>query len=229
MLAARSEGGIGRGSIGHAKKAGGQRESYKVGEEVSGLSHAQLVLVAEPGDEVDVGLDARRVGLQADIDEAGEELVGGRGVLVGRLEHLEDLLAGQHQAVHLVLRSHLAVHAEDVWREIEENVLEEILPALEISIQPLGEQLSSPSSLPSPSLTVYGFVQEIPNDLTGLVDGAVQVLGRDPVQSPDSTLQLQVLLLVGRRRRAEEVLVAADHHILLGQVQNLLPVGIREA
>ena len=40
-----------------------RRQTYKVGEEVSGLAHPQLVLVAEPGDEIDVGLDSRRVGL----------------------------------------------------------------------------------------------------------------------------------------------------------------------
>ena len=37
--------------------------TYKVGEEVSGLAHPELVLVAEPRDEVDVGLDPRWVGL----------------------------------------------------------------------------------------------------------------------------------------------------------------------
>ena len=41
-----------------------KRQTYKVGEEVAGLAHPQLVLVAEPGDEVDVGLDSRRVGLR---------------------------------------------------------------------------------------------------------------------------------------------------------------------
>ena len=40
------------------------RGTYKVGEEVTGLAHPQLVLVAEPSDEVDVGLDPRRVGLR---------------------------------------------------------------------------------------------------------------------------------------------------------------------
>ena len=42
----------------------GKYKTYKVGEEVAGLSHSKLVLVAEPGDEVDVGLDPRRVGLK---------------------------------------------------------------------------------------------------------------------------------------------------------------------
>ena len=40
------------------------RRTYKVGEEVSGLAHPKLVLIAEPSDEVDVGLDSRRVGLR---------------------------------------------------------------------------------------------------------------------------------------------------------------------
>ena len=40
------------------------RGTYKVGEEVTGLAHPQLVLVAEPSDKVDVGLDPGRVGLQ---------------------------------------------------------------------------------------------------------------------------------------------------------------------
>ena len=40
------------------------RRTYKVGEKVSGLAHPELVLVAEPSDEVDVGLDPRRVGLR---------------------------------------------------------------------------------------------------------------------------------------------------------------------
>ena len=42
----------------------GKYKTYKVCKEVAGLSHSKLVLVAEPGDEVDVGLDPRRVRLR---------------------------------------------------------------------------------------------------------------------------------------------------------------------
>ena len=65
-------------------------------------------------------------------------------------------------------------------------------------------------------------------NLASLVDGAVELLGGDPVEPPYPVLELQVLLLVGGGGRAEEVPVAADHHVLLGQADDRVLVGLSE-
>ena len=49
--------------------------TYQVGKEVSGFAHSEFVLVAEPGDEVDVGLDPGRIGLQANVNQAWQKVV----------------------------------------------------------------------------------------------------------------------------------------------------------
>ena len=53
----------------------GKYKTYKVCKEVAGLAHSKLVLVAEPGDEVDVGLDPRRVGLRVQKGSTSAHLV----------------------------------------------------------------------------------------------------------------------------------------------------------
>ena len=81
----------------------GNWRSYEIGEVVSSLPHPEPLLVPEPGDEVDVGLHPGRVGLEADVDEAGQELVSGGGRVAGDLEHLEDALAAGDQGGQLVV------------------------------------------------------------------------------------------------------------------------------
>ena len=91
--------------------------TYQVGEEVSRFAHSEFVLVAEPGDEVDVGLDPGRVGLQADVDQTGQKVVcGGRG-LVGQLQHFKHLFRAFDQAIHLVLGGQLAINLQNICRK----------------------------------------------------------------------------------------------------------------
>ena len=60
--------------------------TYQISKEVTSLSHPQLVLVAESRYEVDVGLYPRRVCLQANVDEAGQEVVCAGRRLVRKLQ-----------------------------------------------------------------------------------------------------------------------------------------------
>ena len=73
-----------------------------------------------PRYEVNVGLNSRRVGLQANVDEAGQEVVRRSWILVGHFEHVEHLRGALDDAVELFLRRHLTVNLEDVVNSLVE-------------------------------------------------------------------------------------------------------------
>ena len=71
-------------------------------------------------------------------------------------------------------------------------------------------------------------MKQIPDFLAGLVDGTGQIFSGDPVEPPDSVLQLQIFFLVRRVHRAEQTLVATDHGVFLRQVHDTLPLVVRQ-
>lgn len=70
---------------------GEERRADQVGEVVSILSGHQPAGVAEPGDVLDVGLESRRISLQHDVNERGEEVVRGRRLVLGDPDSAEDV------------------------------------------------------------------------------------------------------------------------------------------
>jgi len=76
---------------------------------------------AEADHVLHVGVQARRVGLQDHVDEAGQEVVGVGRLAVGRGQRLEDVLAALGDARQLVLRRAFGVHLDDGCQREEES------------------------------------------------------------------------------------------------------------
>lgn len=91
--------------------------SYQVGEVVAILARHEAAGVAEAGDVLDVGLQPRRVALQDDVDEGGQEVIGGGWLILGDLDGIEDVLAAPGDAGQLVPRHTLRVHLNNVCEE----------------------------------------------------------------------------------------------------------------
>ena len=53
-------------------------------------------------------------------------------------------------------------------------------------------------------LTIDGFKEESSDVLIGLVDGAIEFFGGNPVEAPDFGLKLEVFVLVSRHHRTKE-------------------------
>lgn len=104
------------------------RDRYQVSEVVSVLSSHEPAGVAEAGDVLDVGLQSRRVGLQDDVDEGGQEVISRCCLLLGGLDGIEDVLTAACDADQLVpghtLRVHLYhVYRKSGWNRVVVNVL----------------------------------------------------------------------------------------------------------
>lgn len=113
-------------------RAGPEVPAAEVGEVVALLPRPQPALVTEPegqrvsagqglqgleaapGDEVDVGPDPGRVGLQQDVDEGGQEVVSGGLLGAAGLQHREHRLGAGHHRRQLVLRAPRPVQLQDV-------------------------------------------------------------------------------------------------------------------
>jgi len=73
-------------------------KAYQVGEYVSGLAFHQPAGTGEARDELHVGLQQGRVGLQHDVDQRRKEVISTCWPIFGLLDDLEDVLAAPHYA-----------------------------------------------------------------------------------------------------------------------------------
>lgn len=92
---------------------------HQVSEVVSILSGHESAGVAEASDVLDVGLQSRRVRLQHDVDERGEEVVRWRRLSRAGFDGVEDVLAAAGDARQLVFGHALRVHLDHIWSRAE--------------------------------------------------------------------------------------------------------------
>lgn len=97
--------------------AAAYRGTHQVGEVISVLAGHQPAGVAEARDVLDVGLQARRVGLQHDVDERRQEVVGRRRLVLGDPNGAEDVFAAACDAAQFVSGNPLRVHLDDIWNK----------------------------------------------------------------------------------------------------------------
>ena len=86
-------------------------QSHQISKEVSSFPHPQFIFIAKSRNKVDIWLDPGWVGLEADVDEAGKEVVCGCGGVgpQAELKHLEHFFGTLDQAGHFVLRGQLPI------------------------------------------------------------------------------------------------------------------------
>ena len=73
-------------------------KAYQVGEDVSSLALHQPAGTGEACNELHVGLQQGRVGLQHDVDQRRQEVISTCWPIFGLLDDLEDVLAASHYA-----------------------------------------------------------------------------------------------------------------------------------
>lgn len=88
-------------------------ETYQVGEVVAALSCHEAMREAKADDILHVGVQARRVGLEHNVDQGRQEVVGIGWLTVGGRERLEHVLAALGHAHQLVLRGAFGVHLDN--------------------------------------------------------------------------------------------------------------------
>lgn len=99
------------------------RETHQVSEVVAILAGHQPAGVAEARDVLDVGLQARGVGFEHDVNERRKEVIGRRRLVPGDANSAEDVLAAASDAAQLVPGDPLGVHLNDVCERDKDDLV----------------------------------------------------------------------------------------------------------
>lgn len=84
--------------------------TYQVGEVVAGLSCHETVREPKANHVLHVGVQAGRVGLEHNINQAGQEVIGIGRLTAGHSERLENVLTAFGHACKFVLRGSFGIH-----------------------------------------------------------------------------------------------------------------------